>query len=237
MNDIAAYELTDYDPARYDGWTLDAIIPSLRGSSLNLLKRGTWASLIARREWGGLLVAASKLATTLSEQTQLFARVLDLAYNAARMHMKLWVHWPRVAKMLQDREESCRRRGVPFVVPGYLRCLMMAGISGRMGPAIPVLTPPPPVMRKPLPADASALTERVEMLERQNRLEREKSTLLTVELDETREELAELKATETQSGMVAQPGWLVWRQGTTTPPRIDQARPAGADRGEDRQLS
>ena len=60
----------------------------------------------------------------------------------------------------------------------------------------------------------AALRARVERLELQNRLEREKSTLLTVELDETKEELAELKAraTETQSGMVAQPGRLVWRQ-------------------------
>jgi len=40
----------------------------------------------------------------------------------------------------------------------------------------------------------AALRARVERLELQNRLEREKSTLLTVELDETKEELAELKA-------------------------------------------
>ena len=61
MNDIS--ELTEYDPARYDGWTLDDITGSLRGASLNLLKRGSSASLIARREWGGMLVAASKLVT------------------------------------------------------------------------------------------------------------------------------------------------------------------------------
>ena len=127
MNDIR--ELTEYDPTRYDGWTLDDITTSLPGTSLNLLKRASWASLIARREWGGMLVAASKLVRTVVEQTQLFRRIVDLAYNAARMHMKLWVFWPRVAKMLQDREESCRRLGVPFVVPGYQTCLMMAGVS------------------------------------------------------------------------------------------------------------
>ena len=71
-------------------------------------------------------------------------------------------------------------------------------------PAIPDLTPPPPVFREPLPTDVAALTERVEMLEAQNRLEREKSTLLTVELDETREELAELKAEEPKP----KTGWL-----------------------------
>ena len=36
-----------------------------------------------RREWGGLLVAASKLVTTFAEQTQLFRRILDLNYSDA----------------------------------------------------------------------------------------------------------------------------------------------------------
>ena len=118
MNDLLEYELADYDPSRYDGWPLDRIIATRRGSTLNLLKRASWSSLLARREWGGLLVAASKLVTTLSEQTQLFRQVVDLNYANARMHMKLWVFWPRVVKMLQAREEACRRRGAPFVMPG-----------------------------------------------------------------------------------------------------------------------
>ena len=118
MNDIA-HELRVYDTGRYDGWTLDDIIAALRGATLQQLKRGTLGSLIARREWGGLLVAASKLVTTATEQTHLFRRVVNLAYPDARLHMKLWVYWPRVAKMLRDREESCRERGVPFIVPGY----------------------------------------------------------------------------------------------------------------------
>ena len=99
-----------------------------------------------------MLVAASKLVPTLIEQTQLFRRIVELAYNTARMHMKLSVFgrvWPKCCKIAG---ESCRRRGVPFVVPGYESCLMMAGVSGRMV-AIPVLTPPPPVMREPLPGD------------------------------------------------------------------------------------
>ena len=205
MNDLAEYDLADYDARRYDGWPLDRIITTLRGSTLNLLKRASWSSLIARREWGGLLVAASKLVTTLSEQTQLFRRVVDLNYANARMHMKLWVFWPRVAKMLQDREQSCRNRAVPFVLPGYQRCLMMAGISGRMGPAIPVATSPPPVFREPLPTDVAALTERVEMLELQNRLEREKIVRLSVALDETKEELDDLRTERTE---VAPRPWL-----------------------------
>ena len=218
MNDIS--ELTEYDPARYDGWTLDDITGSLRGASLNLLKRGSSASLIARREWGGMLVAASKLVTTVVEQTQLFRRILDLAYNAARMHMKLWVHWPRVAKMLQDREESCSRRGVPFVVPGYKSCLLMTGVAGRMGPAIPLDPSPPIVFGEQLPTDVAALTERVEALERQNRLEHEKSTRLIVELDEAKKELDELRTEKTETP--PESGWLHKLTGWFAPklPRI-----------------
>ena len=237
MNDVD--ELADYDPDRYDGWPLDRIVTALRASPLSLLKRASWASLIARREWGGLLIAASKLVTTLTEQTQLFRRVLDLNYTNARLHMKLWAFWPRIAKMLHDREESCRRRGAPFVVPGYERCLIMAGISGRMGPAIPVLTPPPPVFREPLPDDVAALTEQVEMLELQNRLEREKTVQLAVELDATKEELDELKIEKTAASPDRRwfsrlTGWV----GSKRPriiPRPQPDRPA-EDRGPDRQL-
>ena len=186
MNDMAAPELGAYDADRYNGWSLDQIIGTLRGSTLHLLKRGSWMALIARREWGGLLVAASKLVTKVADQTQFFRQIVDLEYSDARRQMKLWVFWPRVAKMLRDREESCRDRGVPFVVPGFRRCLRMAGVSGKMALAIPVLTPPP-VFREPLPTDVAALTERVEMLELQNRLEREKIIRLGVALDETKE--------------------------------------------------
>ena len=227
MNDIR--ELTEYDPARYDDWTLDDIIASLRGASLNVLKRASRASLIARREWGGMLVAASKLVTTVLEQTQLFRRILDLAYNAARMHMKLWVFWPRVAKVLQDREESCRQRGAPFVVPGYKRCLQMAGVIGKLGPAIPLDPSPPLVGREPLPSDVAALRARVERLELQNRLEREKSTLLTIELDETKEELAELKAEEPKPKAGWLPrltGWFGAKEPPHRPALVKPDRPA-----------
>ena len=51
--------------------------------------------------------------------------------------MKLWVFWPRIAKMLDDREESCRKRGVPFVVPGYERCLNWPASPAGWEPPIP----------------------------------------------------------------------------------------------------
>ena len=59
-------------------------------------------------------------------------------------------------------------------MPGYRRCLELAGVSRPEGPADPFDPPPPPVEPEPLPTDVAALTERVEELELQNRLEREK---------------------------------------------------------------
>ena len=220
-------ELDGYDAGRYDGWTLDDIISALRGATLQQLKRGTLTALIARREWGGMLVAASKLVTTFAEQLSLFHRVVNLAYPDARMHMKLWVYWPRVVKVLQDHEESCRKRGVPFIVPGYERCLRMAGVIGKLGPAIPLDPSPPPIAGEPLPSDVAALRARVERLELQNRLEREKSTLLTVELDETREELAELKAEEPKpkTGLRSLGGWFGAKEPPRRPALIKPDRP------------
>jgi hypothetical protein len=230
MNDIVGgHDLHVYDASRYDGWTLENIITGLRGATLPQLKRGSLTSLLARREWGGLLVAASRLVITLAEQTSLFRRVVDLAYPDARLHMKLWIFWPRVVKVLQDHEESCRKRGVPFIVPGYRRCLRMAGVIGKLGPAIPVDPSPPLITGEPLPTDVVALRARVERLELQNRLEREKSTLLTVELDETKEELAELKAEQPKpnaGSLRSLGGWFGAKEPPRRPALIKPDRPA-----------
>ena len=103
-----------------------------REPSLNLLKRASWASLIARREWGGLLVAASKLVTHADRADATVPPGPGLGlYQRRAHHMKLWVFWPRVAKMLQDREESCRQAW---------RAVRRAGLStlsadgGHLGP-------------------------------------------------------------------------------------------------------
>jgi site-specific DNA-methyltransferase (adenine-specific) len=182
--------IIDYDADRYQGWSLDRIIAALRGGTLNLLKRGTLSALIARREWGGLLIEASRLLST-KEQIGLFRRVVNLDYAEARRHMKLWVFWDRIVKMLSDHEASCQRRGLPFVVPGYRRCLAMAGITGksRTGPYQP---PPPLPERDPLPEEVQALMQMVEELEQKNRLEREANARLTVELDLAHDEIREL---------------------------------------------
>ena len=95
---------------------------------------------------------------------------------------------------------------MPFVVPGYKSCLLMTGVAGRMGPAIPLDPSPPIVFGEPLPTDVAALTGQVEALERQNRLEREKSTRLIVELDEAKKELDELRTEKTETP--PESGWL-----------------------------
>jgi hypothetical protein len=188
MSDAA---LIAYDENRYDGYSLDQILVELQGPALEFLKRGTMATLVARREVGGLLVAASKLVNNLKDQVILFRQILDIDYNEARRHMKLWVFWPRITTMLMGRDESCRKRGLPFVVPGYRRCLSLAGIS-RMARTT-TTNPPPLVMADDPPTEIEALRERLAEVELQNRLEREKSTRLTIELDMTREENEELK--------------------------------------------
>ena len=99
---------------------------------LRLLKKATWKSLIARRDLGGLLVAASKLATSVQEQTQLFRQVLDFAYNAARLHMKLWVYWPRIAKMLQDRAGSLPQARRTVHHTGLFSMPAHGGFAGKM---------------------------------------------------------------------------------------------------------
>ena len=194
MNVIAASdddETLAYNPHRYDGWTLDRIIRAMQGAALNQLKRGSISSLIARREWGGLLVAACKLVTSTTEQVSLFRRILDIDYADARRHMKVWVYWERIAKMLNDREASARKRDVPFVVPGYRQCLALAGIvSKRESPEYE--TPPSPLERPNLPPNVELLQQMVEDLEQQNRMERESNARLKVELDLAHDEIREL---------------------------------------------
>ena len=166
------------------------------------------ATLIARREVGGLLVAASKLVANLTDQIALFRQILDIHYNIARQHMKLWVHWPRITAMLTGHDESCRKRGVPFIVPGYARCLRLAGIT-RMPRGTPTDPPPPVVMAHHPPTEIEALLQRLAEVELQNRLEREKSVRLAIELDTTREEIEELRFNARRSPEPEQkPTWL-----------------------------
>ena len=80
------------------------------------------------------MVAASKEVNSRQDQEVLFRRHLDLTYPDARRHQKLWLCWQRVEKMLRGREQSCKRCGLPFIVPGYRRCLELAGIEGRLEP-------------------------------------------------------------------------------------------------------
>ena len=154
-----------YDVGRYDGWTLEQIIAELRGSTLNFLKRGTLQSLIARREWGGLLVAAAKLVTTAAEQTQLFRRVLDLDLADSRRHMKLWLFWPRVAKMFRRPRGLLRQTQRPVHRAGVSSAASNSPASRAGWDRRSRLIRHRHVIREPLPSDVAALMERVEELE------------------------------------------------------------------------
>ena len=116
-----------------------------------------------------------------------------------------------VGVLAAGRQDAARsRRILPqawrAVHRAWLSTCLDGGDLGQDGASHPVLTPPPPLVREPLPSDVAALTERVEKLELQNRLEREKTVRLTVELDEAKEELDQLRA-EQPSG-ADRPGWF-----------------------------
>jgi hypothetical protein len=216
-----------YDADRYEAWSLAQIIGAVRGNGIELLKRGSMAALIARREIGGMLVAASKLMTSTIEQTILFRR-LAMGYSVGRRHMKLWVFWERIETMLRDREVSYRRRGLPFVVPGYRRCLELAGLLRNSSPP-PYEPPPPPLERGPLPDDMAVLREMVEDLEQKNRLERESNARLLVELDIARDEIRDLArkspADEQTTGFIGKiAGWF--RRRRPVPAPIPPDRPS-----------
>jgi len=179
-----------YDPVRYDGWNLEQIEASLGGFPVALLKRATLRSLVARREIGGLFVAACVQTNSRQEQETLFRRLMDLSYPDARRHMKLWSFWYRIEDMLRDREQSCRRRAAQFIVPGYRSCLQLAGLEGRSEPP-PYKAPPPPIEQGLLPDDVDGLKKLIECLQRENRLEREARTHLQVKLDLAQDEIRE----------------------------------------------
>ncbi len=94
--------IVPYDCNRYADLTLDQIIAAVRGTPLGLLKRGTKAVLIARRELGGLLHAICKKITSYTAQVDLFQRIANLEYSEARRHIKLWVY------LGTDREDVAR---------------------------------------------------------------------------------------------------------------------------------
>jgi site-specific DNA-methyltransferase (adenine-specific) len=203
---------------RYAGLDLDQIIASIRGTALVLLKRGTAATLLARRELGGLLFAACKKITSRPAQVDLF-RNANLEYSEARRHIKLWVDWLRVERMLCERQANCLRRGVPFVTPGLRQCLKMAGITRPAAP--PYDSPPAPVGPEPLPDDVDALKAIVEDLQQKNRVERADKAHLLVELDLARDELRERDfhdADEQTKGIIGKfTGWLRRRRALPAP--------------------
>jgi hypothetical protein len=182
---------------------------------LVLLKRATLRALVARKELGGLFVAACAQVNSREEQEALFRRHLDVNYPDGRRHMRLWTFWNRIEAMLRDRERSCARRGIRFIVPGYRRCLQLAGLEGKSEPP-PYEVPRPLVEADPLPDDVAALTAMVKELEKKNRLERAEKARLLVELDLMRDELRDRAfhdADEQTKGIMGTfTGWLKRRR-------------------------
>ena len=126
--------------------------------------------------------------------------------------MKLWLFWSRIEEMLRDRERSCKRRGAPFVVPGYRRCLELAGLEGRSEPP-PYEAPPPPVGAEPLPDDLEGLRKLVQSLRQENRLEREAKTRLQVKFDMAQDQIRALDSNAQRDAgrsrvMCRSKGWL-----------------------------
>ena len=205
---------------RYADLSLEQIVSALRGTTLGLLKRGSIALLIARRELGGLFVALSKKITSHTAQVGLFRSIADFDYSEARRHMKLWVNWERIEKMLRDREEACLRHGIPFVTPGLRRCLKLAGITRTAEP--PHNAPPAPLGPEPLPEDAALLSAMVQDLQQKNRVQRETNARLTVDLDLARDELREVafnREDEQTKGIMGKfTGWLRRRRPLPAPP-------------------
>ena len=72
--------IVPYVRNRYADLSLEQIVSALRGTTLGLLKRGSIALLIARRELGGLLVAAQQEDHILHGAGQSLPRIADLDY-------------------------------------------------------------------------------------------------------------------------------------------------------------
>jgi hypothetical protein len=204
--------LQPHDPNRYNGWDLSQVREGLNGYPTVMLKRATLGSLVARKEVGGLFVAACAQINSRQEQENLFRQHLDINYSDGRRHMKLWLFWSRIEEMLRDRERSCKRRGAPFVVPGYRRCLELAGLEGRSEPP-PYEAPPLPVGAEPLPDDLEGLRKLVQSLRQENRLEREAKTRLQVKFDMAQDQIRALDSNAQRDagrsrGMCRSKGWL-----------------------------
>ena len=204
---------------RYDGWSLDKIIPVIGGHTLTLLRRGTWGALIARREWGGLLVAATKLVSSYQEQVNLFRRIARPGLRRSPTSHE------GMGLLGTHRPDAARPRGI---LPQTRRAVRRSGLSPlpgvdrhRHSADPPYEPPPPPPQPPPLPDDVAALTAIIKDLEQKNRLERADKARLLVELDLARDELREVafnREDEQTKGIMGKfTGWLRRRRPLPAP--------------------
>jgi hypothetical protein len=154
---------THHDLDRYVGLP-DREIAAQLSRFGTLLLRGRLETILARREIGGLLYAFAKRHPRDRKLFEAFAlRTTGQSYDEARRHVQLWSGWPLCETTLQRLQDEARKRGLPFVVPGLRRLLILAGVVGRRAALALTVTPPLPV-RATLPGDVEVLRRMVRRL-------------------------------------------------------------------------
>jgi hypothetical protein len=154
---IGTGQLGEYDAARYHGMDDAAIGRRLSQFSGILLRRNELASLLVRREIGGLLYEFARQHPRQRSLFEALARTTTgLDYTDARRHIARWVYWHRCVDALQRLERKAKRLRQQFVVPGLRRLLILAGVVERRDSS-PTIDPPGPLLPPMLPDDLAKL--------------------------------------------------------------------------------
>ena len=118
-----------HDVSRYAALPDREIAAELAKLHDGLLLRGSLRALLARREIGGVLFEVARRNPCDRDRFEwLVLKYLDVNYSTGRLHVQLWVHWPRVLVTLERLQFEAQRRHVPFKVPGLRRLLREAGV-------------------------------------------------------------------------------------------------------------
>ena len=176
-------QLDEYDAARYGGLDDAAIVRRLNQFSAILLRCNELASLLVRREIGGLLHEFARQHPRQRTLFEALARTTTgLDYTDARRHIALWVHWHRCVDGLQRLERDAKRLNQQFVVPGLRRLLILAGLVERRGGSTTIDTPAPVVIPPVLPDDLAKLKAIAFELMAENRELRGRAVILRNDL-------------------------------------------------------
>jgi hypothetical protein len=180
---IETGQLGEYDATRYHGMDDAAIGRRLNQFSAILLRRNELASLLVRREIGGLLHEFARQHPRQRTLFEALARTTTgLDYTDARRHIALWVHWHRCVDGLQRLERDAKRLKQQFVVPGLRRLLILAGVVERRGGSTTIDPPAPVVIPPVLPDDLAKLKRIALALMAENRELRGRAVILRNDL-------------------------------------------------------